>query len=91
MVATDVASRGIGMIKTLPSPHPHAMTSSQQPCSTLDAPALFSLRNLTRAFISSHGSLSKGILDLLCSIFFCYTDEFAYCVSRGYMGETGIS
>lgn len=91
MVATDVASRGIGMITTPPSPNPYAMASLKQPCSTLNAPALFSLRNLTRAFLSSHGSLSKGILDLLCSIFFCYTDEFVYCVSWRYIGETGIS
>ena len=67
MVATDVASRGIGMIKT-PSPTnlpscltPRAMPSSSQWCYTLNAPVLFILRNLTRAFFVSRFSL-KGKL-----------------------------
>jgi hypothetical protein len=77
MVATDVASRGIGMIEIPPSP------------SRLQCPVLFhgALLSTLRRFLdcvtlpgfsSSHGSLSEGILDLWCSIFSLATLVISY-------------
>lgn len=86
MVATDVASRGIGMIRTPSptdspsSPTPYAMPSPSQWCYTLNAPVLFILRNLTRAFFVSRFSL-KGKLGSVVQHFFCYTSSFVYYVS----------
>jgi hypothetical protein len=48
MVATDVASRGIGMIENPLPKHSNAQLPLQE-CFTLDAPSLSSLRNLARA------------------------------------------
>jgi hypothetical protein len=67
MVATDVASRGIGMIKTLP---PYTATPSRLYSSAL----LSTLRRFLDCVICpgsfvSFGSLSQGVLDLRCSMF----------------------
>lgn len=79
MVATDVASRGIGMIE---NPSPIATPSHPKPwCFTLYSQALSSLRNPCLGSFVSYGSLSEGILDLRAAYFSCYTRNSGFLVS----------
>jgi hypothetical protein len=81
MVATDVASRGIGMIETPLPPHSNAQTSIQQ-CFTLNAQALSRLRILPGFFrvfrFSLIGCLGSVVQSFCATLVIPYSTYFRY-------------
>lgn len=76
MVATDVASRGIGMIDPPPPPIcPQQLPSRISSGASLSTVYAFDIRNLARALSCLTVLYQKRILDC-CVAFLCYTRDF---------------
>ncbi len=85
MVATDVASRGIGMIDcaTRPLPFPQ-LTSCGSVCDALLSAKVCSISAIIRSrlVVSSFGSLARRTLDIQCSVVRYISHSVSLCTIR---------